>query len=420
MFWNLVNPGYGPIALNEGVGVYSPSATAVARIQALGIDSATSQLIFSEDWNDLSAWTVAQTNGSISVTSNVLTVSNTSGGVNLLLQNTAWAGETEPYVLEFDWDQDGTGVMRCLLGVSTTGQAFISMSNTALTIAGSNLVAETVTPANYDHDERHRVLIAVDPVGLEVHFYVLHLDTTAADQYTYLGTKTIAAAPNRITFLSGSAASSFKVGPVRIWRAWGATVGDSIATGSPAYSPVPREEASPDIESQIAYWIEQDQSSSKRVLNLGKGGQGFAWVQAVDGDWLTRIPVKVAVVWAGTNNIGSASLTLAQMQTAAADVMDVLDAAGVLAVMVNIIPRPNYSDPTTMNATRQAYNAWLKTATMSRNAVYIDAAAVVAKPDDPNDLQDIYNADEVHLTVAGYTVVADEVMDKLRLYGGYA
>lgn len=401
---------------NKGVGGFRPSATAVARIQALGLEDATSQLLFAEDWDDLSDWTVTDANGAISVAGNILTVSNTSGGVNLLHQNSAWASETEPYVLEFDWDYD-SGNVRCLLGTGITGQAFINVSGTTLTIAGSDLVAATVTPTNFAATERNRVLMAVDPVGLEVHFYLLHLNTAASDQYTYLGTKTIASAPNRLTFLTGSAAAGVTVRAVRIWRAWGATVGDSLATGSPLYSPVPRKLASPDVQSQIAYWIEQDQAGSKRVLNFGKGGQGFAHVQIIDTDWLNRIPVKVAFVWVGTNNIGSDSLTLEQMKTASTDVMTVLDAAGVLAVMLNIAPRPNFTDPGPMNVKRQAYNAWLRTAAGPLNAIFIDDASLIAKPDDANDLQDAYNADDVHLTVAGYTVVGDLIMTKLREYG---
>lgn len=408
-------------------GPPSASAAVKALINALGLESTVSQLLFDEPWDDAAAWSLATAHGTVVGADGLLTLTATSGSgaVSAVYQDTDLSAETGPYVLECDITHIGNGTTRLLIrnGLLTDYRGYFDVSGTIVKIAGGDLATTTVTPTNFDAHERFRLRIVVVPANKTLHFYMLHKSSLGVDSYDYLGSKvwTGSTAPDSFTFSTGSAVTSFTVHPVQIWRSWGCVIGDSLATGSgePGYSPVPGFiQDDPDSTGTLGYWVEQDQSTSKRVSNFGRGGQGTAFVAARDESWIVNSGCKLAIIWCGTNDIGVGT-SLATMQGNAVDAITALRSAGVLPVWINTVPRPNYSTPAAMNAQRRAWNSWLAATLPTYDGLYVDADRVVRDPADPDGLITAYNEDDVHLTNAGYAAVAAQVMRTLRLARDY-
>jgi lysophospholipase L1-like esterase len=116
---------------------------------------------------------------------------------------------------------------------------------------------------------------------------------------------------------------------------------------------------------------------------------------------------NVLVIWGGTNDIASGTLTGAQTHTALSSYCTARRAAGWKVVVVTMLPRSYAGDVGATETERTAYN----TAIRANWATYADALADVAANTTIGDAGDELNAtnyqsDHAHLKTAGATIVA--------------
>lgn len=123
--------------------------------------------------------------------------------------------------------------------------------------------------------------------------------------------------------------------------------------------------------------------------------------------------MNVCCVWAGTND-------LKQFETAPAQVMALYSAyllrrraRGFKTVALTILPRYSPTTPASFEANRQAFNAALRA-----DHSFADALADVAADPRIGDVGDQFDpllyADKVHLTEAGYAIIASIVQTAIE------
>ncbi len=428
------------------------------RVLALGLNDPTSQMLFSESWGSLDAW--PSRTGSATVVNGTLFLPGTVSSVAAPLPFLASA---DPYSIEFVWTPGSTMTSRfCLWEDATTCCGYISVENSLLYLASDRSLQRTAIdissvaqgPGDGTYDDRpgarnwvaantQRVTVIVNPAGRVCQWFLMYMGSDGSEQYAYLGQTTFTNPPATIQFLGQGASVTTVASPVRIQKVWGAFMGDSIAEGAPSYSPVPGSSGTL-LASQAGYWIEQGLPGNRRVLNFGWRGQQVQLTGDRVANWIIGTGMKVAFILVGTNDCNSVQPNDSSTEWTRYDNMTVtrrasftkllshLDAAGILCVICNIAPRPNYAttggqspsppalrDPVATKALkdqwRHEHNSWLLQAVDTYNAIYVDIDAVVRDPTNPEWLLPAYNADNVHLTVAGYQAVGTAVLSALAV-----
>ena len=375
------------------------------------------QAISHDDWDDKSGLTITGTATDWTAANHQLTVTNTGATTATTAANTV--STTERWVTAFDINPDGGAgyTFRVELLDNSTTVALIAFDATTLSLDTDGGSLTGVTPSNWDHDAEQRVIIVGDPATNTAYFWLLHVDTLTNDQYDYLGSVSMASTPDRIQFDVGSTAGTTVItSPLGVWRCTDtiATMGDSLATGSPLYSPVPRWIAnSPKAPTnQLAWWYAGDKYSDREtfVVNFGQGGQGADYVRLRTA-WFEYLDPAVSLLMVGTNDINggtSAEDVISDLNTITTDIIG----DSVPLVFCTIVARPNASDPDDHEAERATVNAWIKSSGISLGARYIDADKITVDPADNQSLLAKYDADTVHLTPIGARDVAQgDVVD---------
>jgi lysophospholipase L1-like esterase len=162
-------------------------------------------------------------------------------------------------------------------------------------------------------------------------------------------------------------------------------------------------------------------AGGNRVLNDGLGPNVLA---RLDRDLLSRSGARWAIVFEGVNDIGTADATPEAQAKVARDLIDAYEqivrrahARGILVYGATITPfygNGYYDAAGYREQARQAVNAWIRTS--GRFDAVLDFDAAVRDPADPRQLRlDIqYQNDGLHMTPAGYKLIADAV--DLRLF----
>lgn len=397
--------------LMQDIIVFDDDLTAgeVASLYAARIPA---QAVSYDDWASVSG--VTTTGSTWTAANNTLTITNAAAATA-----TSGAGTlstTERWVADFVVNPDGGAghKFRIILMDSSNNLALIAFDATTLSIDTDGLSLTGVTPSNWDHDAEQLVRIVGDPVSLTAHFWLLHRDTTGNDQYDYLGSVSMDSAPDRYRFSVGSTGGTDVITrPVSVWKTSDvvAAMGDSIATGSPLYSPVPRE-ISNSIDnqtSQVAFWYAGDRYTDREVevVNFGKGGTGASVVDAQKA-WFNYLQPSMAMVWTGTNDINTGT-SAASVIASLASVVAAVRGYGLPITLMTVVARPNASDADDHEQERGAINNWIKTSGVGLGGAYIDSDAITVDGSDPQILQSKYDADSVHLTTLGYKDVGESI-----------
>lgn len=122
----------------------------------------------------------------------------------------------------------------------------------------------------------------------------------------------------------------------------------------------------------------------------------------------------ILVFWEHTNDLTGTlgNRTPAQALQDAKDYVTLAHNAGLIVISLNVIPRLNTSFT---DAKRLSFNALLD-ADHGWIDEYIDICAEPEFDSNSDRLNTTYyNADEIHLTKAGYTVIANKIYDKIML-----
>lgn len=122
----------------------------------------------------------------------------------------------------------------------------------------------------------------------------------------------------------------------------------------------------------------------------------------------------ILIFWEHTNDLTTAigNRTPAQALQDAKDYVTLAHNMGLIVITLNVIPRAaaSFTDAKRLsfNALLDADHGWIDE--------YIDICAEPEFNADSDKLNTIYyNADEIHLTTAGYTVIANKIHDKIIL-----
>lgn len=167
------------------------------------------------------------------------------------------------------------------------------------------------------------------------------------------------------------------------------------------------------------------------ALNYSVGGQTMATMAtdaATQIDPLYYPPQRqVVIAWGGTNDLyfgASAATTYARIVAYAT----ARKAAGWRVILLTILPRSNSGTPAGFEVARQAVNASLLAdfpaatgeAGITTGAAYADYLVHVGGDsmigDAGDELNTTYYLDKVHLTSAGYAIVADYVKKAILLF----
>lgn len=174
-----------------------------------------------------------------------------------------------------------------------------------------------------------------------------------------------------------------------------------------------RLQASPDTRDRT---VLNQGLGGNRILNDGLGPNVLA---RLDRDGLAQSGTRWLIVWEGVNDIGTADATPAAQSKVASDliaayqqIIDRAHAQGIKVYGATITPfggNTSYDDPNGYReAARQAVNHWIRTS--HRFDAVLDFDQAVRDPADPRDLNPAYDVgDHLHLTPAGYGVIANSV-----------
>jgi lysophospholipase L1-like esterase len=162
-------------------------------------------------------------------------------------------------------------------------------------------------------------------------------------------------------------------------------------------------------------------AGGNRVLNDGLGPNVLA---RLDRDLLSHSGVRWAIVFEGVNDIGTADATPEAQAQVAQALIDAYEqiirrahAAGILVYGATLTPfhgNGYYDEGGYREQARETVNAWIRTS--GRFDAVLDFDAAVRDPANPLQLrQDIlYQNDGLHMTPAGYALLAEAV--DLRLF----
>lgn len=146
-------------------------------------------------------------------------------------------------------------------------------------------------------------------------------------------------------------------------------------------------------------------------LNAGVGGQTLSDMQGDAASTLDpyraalRAGRPVLIAWGGTNDLfggASAATTYSRLVT----YCQARQAAGWRVVVLTILPRSNVGTPGTFEADRQTVNTNMRTNWPTFADALADVAADARLGDAGDETNATYYADLVHLTDAGYAIVA--------------
>nr|WP_234320478.1 SGNH/GDSL hydrolase family protein [Streptomyces sp. SBT349] len=162
-------------------------------------------------------------------------------------------------------------------------------------------------------------------------------------------------------------------------------------------------------------------AGGNRVLNDGLGPSA---ISRLDRDVLSHSGVNRLILFEGVNDIGTAEATGAAQDRVAEDLITAFDqiitrahAHGIEVYGATLLPfgdNTGYDDPGGLReAARGTVNEWIRTS--GRFDAVIDFDAAVRDPAQPDRLlPTIHDGDWLHLTPAGYGMLADAV--PLRLF----
>lgn len=149
------------------------------------------------------------------------------------------------------------------------------------------------------------------------------------------------------------------------------------------------------------------------MLNLGVGGATTAQRAAADATHAYANPYACAVLWEATNDLyvnddltGAISRYVAWCNQVRAD--------GYAVVACTVLPRSNVGTPAGFEANRISFNTYVR----NNYSAFAEALADIAANTDIGEAGDetnatYYSGDNVHLSNAGYAIVAQIVLDAL-------
>lgn len=160
-------------------------------------------------------------------------------------------------------------------------------------------------------------------------------------------------------------------------------------------------------------------------INTGVSGQTLATMATdraaqIDPFYSAGIARNVCVMWGGTNDMSTAggNQTAATTLTRYYAHADALRTAGFSTIGLTMLPRSDAGIPGDFNTKRATFNTDVRANWASHLDALVDVAADTRIGDD-GDSDDLtyYAADKVHLTIAGYQIIADLVAPALAAVG---
>ncbi len=204
-------------------------------------------------------------------------------------------------------------------------------------------------------------------------------------------------------------------------------IGDSIMAGHPAHYGYCEATATEDLDGHLCYLLSQ-LWQNKTWQNMGIGSQTTTDLAARVTTDLVNLAPAYALLEGGINDIvaiddpsnaGQVATAKAVFLTKWTALLDACDGASITPVVMLMFPWTNGTN--TEMQVRDDWNASLTTlAAEYTGAVVVDCGSTIGQnraDGDPGnlwDLQAAYNADGIHLTVAGYTAVAGAVRNALK------
>ena len=197
----------------------------------------------------------------------------------------------------------------------------------------------------------------------------------------------------------------------------GSFIGDSIIAGHPAHYSFLENNATTNIDSTIQKQF--GNITGYNYQNMGIGSQTTNHTSArFVADVIDKKP-RFAVLEGGVNDVAGGSITKAQFLANNTAMLDAMDAAGITALMLKILPWTNGS--TAQMNKRDDWNTDLETLVDTySNAFMVDAGSYAGQfaADGPAgnywDIQPAYDADGVHFNQAGHTKIAEAIADVLK------
>lgn len=165
-----------------------------------------------------------------------------------------------------------------------------------------------------------------------------------------------------------------------------------------------------------------------RITNLGRSGSTSSYAHSVFSSRGAKLLARgastnIAVLWYGSNDLGSngGTISAASLHTNMTTLVSDYKNAGYNKVIVlTVLPRTYAGDPGDYETKRQDYRA-LVVPGLGGDSCGADAVVDIGSDSTIGDSGDqnnatYYNADKVHLTTAGYAIVAQAVADAINTW----
>ena len=169
-----------------------------------------------------------------------------------------------------------------------------------------------------------------------------------------------------------------------------------------------------------AHLLSHEETSRVGVLNMGiggncvlreRGGLGPSGEIRFDSDILSQAGVKWLIICEGVNDLCTspdARRTAERLKEVFRDMAGRAHAQGLKVYAATVMPFKNhYYFTPDHEAGRQMLNEWIRQADCF-DAV-IDFDALVRNPSDPEQLQEAYQSDYLHLNPAGYALLGSSI-----------
>lgn len=378
------------------------------------------QIIYTDDFPSLTGWTASS---GVTVSGGTATFTDVDSTSLSLYRIISTIPTTKPFIVEINestvaGQKMSIGLARTV-GTTTVASAAVNNANGQILLSSQGQGATAYTPTNWDYTKNNKLIIWCDPVNKIVRFYFYWQDTsTQAGRMEQIGSDKVWSYTDAVTslnFATGGAATGIAtIDTLKIYYNWGIIIGDSIATGHPSYDPIPSFYAG----LYLTVWpysidshIDINLSNNVRVLNQGIGSQNTSNVLARYQTMILNVAPKYAFFVVGSND-AYAGTTMATSQSNLATALDACYTAGIACYVWEIPPRNNFD--TTMATWATTWNAALPAYCVIHHAQLVKCWNAMVDPANSPNLLPVYTDDNIHPNNAGYTIMAQAVLNILR------